>query len=125
MPVYQFRHPEHPIMIEVVQSMKEDHIFIDDEGTEWVRVWGVPNAAIDSQVDPFDSKAFVESTRNSKGTIGDLWDQSAEASAKREERPGQDPVKNKFFEDYSKSRKGAKHPKDPSRNVGSKNFTIE
>tara|TARA_Y100001963_G_scaffold157859_1_gene255382 strand:+ start:24 stop:371 length:348 start_codon:yes stop_codon:yes gene_type:complete len=114
MPVYQFRHPEHPIMIEVVQSMKEDHIFIDDEGTEWVRVWGVPNAAIDSQVDPFDSKAFVESTRNSKGTMGDLWDQAKEASEKRKDKLGYDPIKQKYFKNYSKSRNGMKHRDESS-----------
>ena len=83
MPIYQFRHPDHPIVIEVVQSMKEDHVYIDSEGTKWERVWSVPNASIDSQPDPFDSKGFVESTKNNKGTMGDLWDQAKEASEKR------------------------------------------
>lgn len=109
MPIYQFRHPEHPIVIDVFQSMKDPHVFVDDEGVEWVRVWSVPNAAVDSRPDPFDSKSFVESTKNNNGTLGDLWDQSREASEKRKEKLGYDPVKKKYLEQYSKNRKGMKH----------------
>jgi len=72
MPVYQFTHPEYPSLIELVQSMTEPHTYIDDEGVEWRRVWNAPNTAIDTQVDPFDSKAFINSTNNKKGTIAKL-----------------------------------------------------
>ena len=39
---------------------------------------------------------------------------------------GEDPVKKKYFEDYSKSRKGAKHPHDPSKKSDAvkKNFDL-
>jgi hypothetical protein len=109
MPVYQYSHPEYPIVIEVVQSMKDPHVYIDDEDVEWQRVWSAPNASIDTQVDPFDSKAFVDSTKNKKGTMGDLWDQAKEASEKRTDKLGHDPIKQKYFKNYSKGRKGMKH----------------
>ena len=86
--------------------MSDPHVYVDDEGTEWIRVWNVPNAAIDSRPDPFDSKSFVESTKNNNGTLGDLWDQSREASEKRKEKLGYDPVQQKYFKDYSKNRQG-------------------
>ncbi len=116
MPIYQFRHPEHPIVIEEVQKMTDPHIFIDSGGVEWIRVWSAPNTAVDSQPDPFDSKAFIESTKNNKGTLGDLWDQSREASEKRTQKLGYDPVKQQSYKDYSKKRNGMKHKDDPSQN---------
>ena len=109
MPVYQYAHPEHPIVIEVVQSMKEPHIFVDEEGIEWKRVWSAPNASIDSRVDPFDSKRFVEATKDTKGTYGDMLDRSKEASEKRKEKLGYDPIKQKYFKKYSANRNGMKH----------------
>ena len=114
MPIYQFAHPQHPIVIEVFQSMKEPHVYIDSEGVEWNRVWNVPNAAVDSQPDPFDQKAFVDATRDTKGTYGDLLDMSKEASEKRIQKLGYDPVKKEHFKDYSKKCNGLKHKKDLS-----------
>ena len=109
MPIYQFAHPEHPIVIDVQQSMKEPHVFVDDEGVEWVRVWSVPNAAIDSNPDPFDSKAFVDSTKDTRGTYGDMIDRAKEASEKRIQKLGYDPVKQDYYKNYSKKRNGMKH----------------
>ncbi len=114
MPIYQFRHPEHPIVIEEVQKMSEPHVYVDEEGTEWIRVFNVPNMSIDSQVDPFDEKAFVDATRDTKGTYGDLLDMSKEASEKRIQKLGYDPVKQKHFKDYSEKCNGLKHKNDPS-----------
>lgn len=121
MPEYIYEHPETGEQVTVLQSVHEEHVYTID-GVEYNRVYTIPNASIDTQIDPHSAKDFRE---KAKGSIGDLWQQSAEASAKREERFGSDPVKKKFFEDYSKSRKGAKHPKDPSRFKGNNNFTIE
>ena len=42
--------------------MKDKHVFIDDQGVEWRRVWRAPNAAMDTQIDPHSSKDFVEKT---------------------------------------------------------------
>ena len=41
MPIYQFIHPETEEVIEVLQSMKQDHVYIDEHGVEWNRVWNV------------------------------------------------------------------------------------
>jgi hypothetical protein len=120
-PEYIYEHPETGEQVTVLQSVHEEHVYNID-GVDYDRVYTTPNASIDTKINPHSAKDFRE---KAKGSIGDLWDQSAEASAKREERHGHDPVKKKFFEDYSKSRKGAKHPKDPSRDTDSKNFTIE
>jgi len=112
MPVYQFAHPEHPIVIEVFQNMKDEHVYTDEDGVQWNRVWSAPNASVDTQVDPFDSKRFIDSTKDSKGTLGELWDRSKEAADKRVEKLGYDPVKQKYFKNYSKNRNGMKHQED-------------
>jgi len=109
MPIYQFQHPELPIVIEVVQSMKESHVYIDDEGTEWRRVWSAPNTSFDSRIDPFNKKQF-HNKDHGKRTIGEMWDESAELSSKRSEKNGGfDPVKEKYEAKYSEKRKGKKH----------------
>ena len=109
MPIYQYAHPEHPVVIDIVQSMKEPHVFIDEEGVEWRRVWSAPNASVDSHTDPFNSEQFVESTKDTKGTYGDMIDRAKEASEKRTQKLGYDPVKQKYFKEYSKNRQGMKH----------------
>ena len=64
--------------------------------------------AMDTQVDPYSAKDFVKATAK-PGTIGDMWDCSAELSQKRADRNGKDPLKEKFYEDYSKKHGGRKH----------------
>ena len=45
-----------------------------------------------------------------------MMDRSAELSEKRKElNGGTDPVQTKYFENYSKKRKGLKHQNDPSK----------
>ncbi len=39
-----------------------------------------------------------------------MWDASKEASEKRDKITGKDPTKEKYFKNYSKKRKGMKHP---------------
>jgi hypothetical protein len=44
--------------------------------------------------------------------MGDLWDRSQELSDKRKKLySGEDPVKKKYYKDWSKKRKGKVHPK--------------
>jgi predicted nucleic acid-binding Zn ribbon protein len=114
MPIYIFEHPETGEIIEAVQRIKEPHIFTDDEGTKWQRIFTSPNAAIDTKIDPFSSKDFAEKTKNKSQSLGDLWDRSKELSQKREKILGHDPVKKKHLKDYAKKRKGTKHPEDNS-----------
>jgi hypothetical protein len=122
MPEYIYKNPETGEQITVWQSVHEEHSY-EIEGLPYDRVYTIPHASIDTRIDPNSEKEFRE---KAKGTIGDLWDQSAEASEKRTKEHGSDPIKKKFFEDYSEKRKGKKHPQDPSLRKGdSKKFTIE
>jgi len=110
MPIYIYKSPNGEEYKEVVQTMAEDHVYFDSEGLEWKRVLTVPNASIDTSVDPYSSREFVEKTSNKKGTYGDMMDYSQELSHTRAEKNGGiDPVKEKYYKDYSKKRNGAKH----------------
>ena len=42
-------------------------------------------------------------------------DRAKEAGEKRKDKLGYDPVQKKWFEDYSKQRKGKRHPNDPGQ----------
>ena len=111
MPLYTFEHPETNESIDLVFGMNDEKIYIDKNGIKWNRVFSSPNAALDSNVDPFSSKGFVEKT-NSKGTMGDLMSRSQEMSEKRKNKLGYDPVQKKYFQEYSKKRRGVKHHLD-------------
>lgn len=39
MPAYTFQHPDTKEIIEVNQSMTDKHIYVDESGTQWNRVW--------------------------------------------------------------------------------------
>ena len=90
-----------------------------DEG--WQRVYDTPQVNVGNyvakKVDPWDNKQFVDRTGKMKGTYGDLQDYSAQLSEKRakESITGEDPVKRKALDAYSKDRKGMKHPNDPKK----------
>ena len=110
MPIYIYKSPNGEEYKEVVQTMAEDHVYFDSEGLKWKRVFTVPNASIYTSVDPYSSREFVEKTSNKKGTYGDMMDYSQELSHTRAEKNGGiDPVKEKYYKDYSKKRNGAKH----------------
>ena len=115
MPTYIFEHPESGEIIEVIQKIKERHAYIDEEGVKWNRVFTAPNTNVDTNIDPFSSKEFTEKTRNKSQSLGDLWGRSRELSEKRKKSLGHDPVEKEFFKDYSKKRKGMKHPRDKSK----------
>tara|TARA_Y100000310_G_scaffold315080_1_gene365233 strand:+ start:1345 stop:1686 length:342 start_codon:yes stop_codon:yes gene_type:complete len=111
MPEYLYENPDTGEKVSVWQSVHEEHAY-EIDGVTFDRVYTIPNASIDTKINPNSEKEFRE---KAKGTVGDIWDQSAEASEKRVEQHGEDPVKKQFFKDYSAKRKGAKHPKDPTR----------
>jgi|TARA_B100000085_G_C18563135_1_gene520418 AMMECR1 domain-containing protein len=111
MPFYLYQHPKTEQIIEVMQSCKDKHEFIDSEGVQWNRVWTVPNASVDNCNDGTE-EGFMRYTQDKAGTIGDLWDASKESSEKRKQRYGEDKVQQKFFKDYSQKRKGLKHEKE-------------
>lgn len=126
MPIYIYQNPETNETIEVLQSMTEEHVYVDEKGLEWKRVFVPSQLTTESSIDPWSEKQFVEKTRNSKGNYGDLLDRSAELSSKRaDQNGGVDPIKQKYFKDYSKKRGGAKHPKDRKKTIETKNYKID
>jgi len=127
MPIYIYQNPETMETKEIIQTMVEDHVYFDSSGLEWKRIFTVPNASIDSQIDPNNVNQFVNSTANKKGSFGDMMDYSKELSHKRADKNGGiDPVKEKYFSDYSKKRKGAKHiDQIKSKGYESKNIKMD
>ena len=39
MPLYTYEHPETEEQIDLIQSMNEEHVYIDSKGVEWKRVF--------------------------------------------------------------------------------------
>jgi hypothetical protein len=113
MPLYTYINPETEEIIDISQSIHEKHAYIDKDGVEWKRVFTVPevntNGTLKADCTP---KQFSEYTKNQKGSLGDLWDRSGELSEKRKKIYGKDPIKKKYYEDWSKKRKGKIHPKN-------------
>jgi hypothetical protein len=109
MPEYLFENPETGEVISVIQGIDEEHAY-SEKGKEFSRVFTVPNASVDGDIDPFSAQQFTEKTKNMKGSMGDMWDYSAELSQKRKEtHDGVDPIRKKAEADYSKKRKGMKY----------------
>lgn len=110
MPLYIYKHPEEEEYTEVLQTMMEDHVYVDSDGLEWKRVFTTPNMSIDSSIDPYNSREFIDKTANKNGTMGDMMDCAKELSHERAERNGGvDPIKENYYKKYSKDRNGAKH----------------
>lgn len=110
MGLYIFQHPKTGKIKEVFQNMNDEHVY-EENGVKWERVWTVPQAAVDANIDPFNQNAFVDKLGNTKGDMGSAWDRSREMSEKRAaKRDGVDPVREKYFEDYKTKRKGTEHP---------------
>lgn len=112
MPLYTYEHPQNGETIDIVQSMSEEHVYVDDAGIKWKRVFYAPQASIDSNIDPFSKKDFAEKIKNKKGSYGDLLDKSKELGQARKDKTGVDPIQQKYFKEYSKKRRGLKHPLD-------------
>ena len=90
MPIYIYQHPETDEYIEVIQKMNDDHVFTDDAGVKWNRVWVTPNAAMDTNANPDSSRQFVDKTK--EWSVGEMWDYSAELGEKRKSKRGYDHV---------------------------------
>ena len=102
--------------------MKSKHTYIDENGTEWNRVFTVPNAAMDSgSLDPYSKEDFLKATEKRGITCGEMFDLSAEMSQKREVKDGKDKIKEKTQKDYKK-KTGKPHPEVIKKR---KNRTIE
>tara|TARA_Y100000310_G_scaffold50222_2_gene46317 strand:- start:106 stop:459 length:354 start_codon:yes stop_codon:yes gene_type:complete len=115
MPTYLFIHPDSEEEKEIVQKMDEPHVYIDEKGIEWKRLFTPSNFTVDGRVNPMSSKEFVDKVSPKGNTVGDMQDMAAEMSQKRVDKYGHDPVKDKYFKEYSNKRQGKKHREDPSR----------
>ena len=127
MPLYTYFNSETEEYRDIVQKMNDVKEYFGENGdeTSWKRIFTVPNASFDSKIDPFKASEFARKTGSKKGTYGDLLDKSAELSQQRADiTGGADPVKAKYFEDYSKTRRGAKHPSQ-MKSFESKNISVD
>jgi hypothetical protein len=109
MPIYLYRNPKTDVIIEVVQSIHDKHEYIDNDGLIYDREYTIPTTSVDTKINPFDSKAFVENSKTKSGTIGNLQDLSKELSEKRSQILGTDPIKEKRYQEYSELRLGKQH----------------
>jgi hypothetical protein len=126
MPLFLYQHPNTQEIKEIVQSVHDLHEYYED-GVKWNRVFTVPQVGIDSKINPYDSKAFVEKTGKMKGTLGEIMDASRELS---EKRGGEnDPLKKKYYQDWSGKRKGRDHPdikkKKLKENLSKRGISLE
>ena len=111
MPIYLYEHPKTKKVKEIIQTMSEPHVY-SEKGVEWRRVFTIPQASFDANLDPFSQQQFIDKTGRNTGKIGDTWDRSLELSQKRADKAGGvDPIRDKYLKDYAKKRKGKKHPK--------------
>lgn len=89
--------------------MNDEKEYIEN-GEKWTRLFTTPNASIDTKINAFSSKDFVEKTKSKKGmTIGDAFDESQRLSDERKKIHGFDPIKDKEIKKYEKKTK-KKHP---------------
>ena len=113
MPEYSFSNPKKPKeVIDIIMSMNEVHEYIKD-GVKWNRIFFAPQASIDTKLDAFDNKAFIDKVGKNKGTLGDALDRSKELSEIRKEKRGVDPIKEQHLKKWKSERAGdRKHPSE-------------
>ena len=109
MPAYGFEHPETGDYVEIYMSIHDPHELFDSDGVQWRRIFTVPQMAVNSRIDPWSNRQFVEKTANIQGSVGSIMDLSGELSERRGGAKN-DPVKRKYYKDWSKKRCGRKHP---------------
>ena len=114
MPLYVYRNPLTGEDTEVLQGMNDAHEY-EEDGVKFKRIFTSPQAAIDTKVDPFSKRKFLEKTEKAGTTVGDMWDRSRDLSEHRAGVIGEnsDPVKNKFFKKFEANAGGSRHAKDP------------
>ena len=91
--------------------MDDPHVYSDENGVEWDRVFTSPNMNVtDNLIGADTSEAdFVRKTSEKNYTLGEMWDLSSELSEKRARVNGKDPIKEKEKKKYER-RTGKKHP---------------
>lgn len=126
MPIYIFSNPKTKELKEVFFHMDDEKKYIDEQGLEWDRELSSPQLNTQGSIDPWNNNDFVNKTAEMKGTVGDLLDKSSELSNQRaKENGGVDPLRKKYYENYSKDRNGAKHLDQVKKTYENKNVKIE
>ena len=128
MPLYLYQNEKTGEIKEILQSMNEVHEYNGEKGSEksWKRIFTIPQASIDTKQDPFSTNDFLDRTKSKKGTYGNMMDYSKELSEKRASvMGGVDPVKQNYYKEYSKNRRGAKHPDTFKKSFETKNVRID
>lgn len=128
MPLYTYKRESTQEYKDVFQGMNDAHEYKGENGDEedWKRVFHIPQMSVSMNINPYDNNAFIEKTGKQKGSVGDLLDQSAELSEKRAaENGGVDPVKEKYYKDYSKKRNGAIHQNKKSKTIDNDVVKVE
>jgi hypothetical protein len=112
MPIYLYQNPKTGKVKEIIQSVHDIHEY-SENGIKWDRIFTAPELNTFEKLGAESTaRQFSELTGKQKGTMGDLWDRSKELSDKRKKLyGGADPVKKKYYQDWSKKRKGKVHPK--------------
>jgi hypothetical protein len=106
MPYYLFSNPETEEIREIFFHMNDEKVYIDDNGLKWNREFVVPQASIDTNIDPYSKRAFMDKT-NKAGTFGEMMDLSKELSERRGGAKN-DPVKKEYTKDW-KTKRNLKH----------------
>lgn len=105
MPLYSYINDETGEVVELLQTMGEPHQYVF-AGVAWRRLFTPPQLAMDTKIDPWNARQFLDKTSKG-GSIGELWDRSAELKEIREEKTGQpDQIVANF--EKEKGRKVAK-----------------
>jgi hypothetical protein len=128
MPLYTYQKLSTGETIDIIQSMNDVHEYHGENGNEkdWIRIFHIPQASIDTKQDPFSSNEYLNVTKNKKGTYGDLLNYSQELSNKRADiAGGSDPIKENYYKNYSKQRRGAKHPDKIQKTFENKHIKVE
>jgi hypothetical protein len=129
MPIYLYQNLKTKEVREVIQSMNDVHEYYGNEDkpeSGWERIYTVPTASTDTKQDPFNQNQFLDVTKSKRGTYGNMIDYSRELSEKRASIiGGQDPIKEKYYEQYSKDRRGAKHPDKLAKTFENKHAKVE
>lgn len=109
MPIYEYQNSCTGEIVKVIQSMREQHTYVRD-GVEWIRLWSNPQTVVDTKWDSLDPKDFIRKTKQKKGTVGNLWEKSAELAEIRAKKMGKDFLFERHLIKEKERRKGKLTP---------------
>ena len=131
--IYAFENTETGEIREVEMSMKNYKPYKGESGNEenWQRIYQSPQVnmgnSTSKSIDPWDNNSFVNRTKEMKGSYGEILEHAKELSDKRAKQSatGEDPIKRKYLDSYSKERSGKKHPSEMKKTVENKHIKID